>query len=90
MTARGLRIPAPMTKRESFSTLSLNCWRMQEEKSMAVVLLLSNTGGYRKRIRCNKMAWRPSVKCTPWPVAYTPQIYIPQRNIVTHRLIDGY
>lgn len=94
MTAQGLRFTAPMTERKSFSTLTLNCWRMQEKKWMAGKLILNNTGGYWKRVRCNRMGWRRSVgkcakanRCTS-RTPPTQQIYIPQRDVVTHRLID--
>ena len=97
MTAQGLRFPAPITEYSRDIYLGLQCWRMREKEWMAVVLFLSYTGGYWKRIKCNEWgarrdvtlelsttarSWRPNT-------GPTRQIYIPQRDVVTHRLIDG-
>ena len=97
MTAQGLRFPAPIMEYERVISLDLQCWRVQKEELMAVVLFLSDTGGYWRRIKCNEWggtrrvelevsslarSWQPDTRPTR-------QIYIPQRDVVTHRLIDG-
>ena len=97
MTAQGLRFPVPITEYARDIELSLQCWRMKGKELRAIVICLSYTGGYWKRIECNfwgattyinlelsttARSWHPNT-------GPTRQIYIPQRDVVTHRLIDG-
>ena len=100
MTAQGLRFPAPFAwilrpNEKRIISLSLKCWRMQKRKLRAVVIFVSNARGYWKRIRCNELGGRRGVKIETkgrfiGAVPPTQQIYIPQRDVVTHRLIDGH
>ena len=96
MTAQGLRFPTPLYWRtpphsKGNMKLSLKCWRMQQGKLRAVVIFLSHAGGYWQRIKCNELGGARRVKLVSgYPGGHTPrQIYIPQRDIVTHRLTDG-
>ncbi len=99
MTNQGLRFPAPIVWRwraneERNISLSLKCWRMQKQKLRAVVIFVSSAGGYWKRIRCNELGGAKRVKIETKQrfirgIQPTQQIYIPQGDVVPHRLIDG-
>ena len=103
MTVQGLRFPAPITEDEGYFGLSLQCWRMQNNEWMAVVVSLSSKGGYWKRYKCNELGGKRSVELETssayrfWNViccglSNTPrtlEIYIPQRHVFKSERLAG-
>ena len=104
MTSQGLKFPAPILLVKNIEykgpeyllsgkakdvDLSIQCWVMEKGEPRAVVLFLSKSGGYWKRVRCGEWGTAKTVKMKSWvqigAPALTLDIYIPQREVVRGR-----
>ena len=104
MTSQGLQFPAPimlvkdieykgpsylLSGKAKDVDLSIQCWRMEKGELRAVVLFLSKSGGYWKRVRCGELGSARTVKMKSWmqigAPAFTLPIDIPQREVLRGR-----